>query len=332
MLDVIKNQSEVVGEIKKLGHSNFKVALKTKDEPELIEKWILHYSKIFGPENIIIFDNLSTDDFVLDIYSKYSDELGGIFSFDHKVKPKMNHNSIHLPSLFPELYKAISSVCDYFSIFDTDEFFVCIKNGKWCSGGEAYKSLIKYSEELEGKKAILCYWLNNYPESDSHFYVGRSFEKFKKGLGNGKPFLPAKAVIEMPVNHNKLISDKNLYPDVLPRNFYLLHLQSFTKTRRLRTNFNKLKSRGFLHDEVEFESFLSKPDKKLLLKESGQGIHYYNQIVSIVQRDEGAKKSLSGYLELKEDGRVVFFDSKNEKLFSSFVSGRAYEEELKLIF
>jgi hypothetical protein len=42
MLDVIKNQSEVVGEIKKLGHSNFKVALKTKDEPELIEKWILH--------------------------------------------------------------------------------------------------------------------------------------------------------------------------------------------------------------------------------------------------------------------------------------------------
>ena len=55
--------------------ATFKILLKTKDDPFLLERWISHHQRIVGPDNIIIFDNMSTNPAVLYLYEKCRDTV-----------------------------------------------------------------------------------------------------------------------------------------------------------------------------------------------------------------------------------------------------------------
>jgi hypothetical protein len=104
--------------------SVIKVILKTKDDPIMLEDWIQHHAKIAGINNLIIFDNCSTSETVLQTYGKYKDEViiirhEGFIDLPHNVK------------FFPELYAALRASCDYYTFLDTDERLVWMEQDRF---------------------------------------------------------------------------------------------------------------------------------------------------------------------------------------------------------
>jgi hypothetical protein len=134
----------------------FKIILKTKNEDDLIDIWIRYYSKMVGKENIVIFDNNSTSQKVLDIY-KY-----------HKIDPYNIDipNNIHFYGNFKEFYENIFSSCDWFSILDTDEFLCVYKDGVFSADGVI--DLLEASD----KKVLGSFWLRQ-------MYLNQTNEYFK---------------------------------------------------------------------------------------------------------------------------------------------------------
>lgn len=92
-----------------------KVFVITKDEYDLIEDFIMYYSKLVGLENIVIIDNNSTHPKVLSVYDKYlSLGLGAL----HKHSSPMQLNG-NLMSQYLHMYKPH---CKFMIPLDTDEF------------------------------------------------------------------------------------------------------------------------------------------------------------------------------------------------------------------
>jgi hypothetical protein len=134
----------------------FKIILKTKNEDDLIDVWIRYYSKLVGKENLVIFDNNSTSQKVLDTY-KYHDIKTIKIEFP---------NSIHSYRKNKIFYDVLFADCDWFSILDTDEFLCVFKNGVFSAEG-----VIELLESSD-KQVLGSIWLD-------HMHVGDSKEYFK---------------------------------------------------------------------------------------------------------------------------------------------------------
>lgn len=134
----------------------FKIILKTKNEDDLIDIWIRYYSKMIGKENIVIFDNNSTSQKVLDVYKKYDIET-------IQIKYPSNIHSYHNNKIF---YDDLFVKYDWFSILDTDEFLCVYKNGMFSA--EGVTELLSSSD----KQVLGSIWLD-------HMHVGDSKEYFK---------------------------------------------------------------------------------------------------------------------------------------------------------
>jgi hypothetical protein len=134
----------------------FKIILKTKNEDDLIDIWIRYYSKMVGKENLIIFDNNSTSQKVLDTYKKHDIETRQIES----------PNSIHSYDNNKNFYDDLFTKCDWFSILDTDEFLCVYKNGNFSA--EHVIDLL----ETSNKQVLGSIWLD-------HMHMGDSKEYFK---------------------------------------------------------------------------------------------------------------------------------------------------------
>ena len=94
--------------------NDLKIVLKTRNETEFLERWILHHLRIAGPKGLVIFDNGSSAPAVLDIYARYH-PLVEVFGWD------LNHNLIHDPKICRPLYLALQASCRHFTFLDTDE-------------------------------------------------------------------------------------------------------------------------------------------------------------------------------------------------------------------
>lgn len=134
----------------------FKIILKTKNEDDLIDIWIRYYSKMVGKENLVIFDNGSTSQKVLDVYREHDIEAIQI-KFPNSIHPYRN-NKIFYDELFTS--------CDWFSILDTDEFLCVYKNNVFSAKGVL--DLLATSD----KQVLGSIWLD-------HMHVGDSKEYFK---------------------------------------------------------------------------------------------------------------------------------------------------------
>lgn len=95
--------------------TTLKIILKTKDEPELLEKWITHHATIVGFDNIIIMDCGSSNPIHLEILERYKTE---ILIFDYRKY----YDHLHTTWSNKSLFKCLSLNCKYVTILDTDEF------------------------------------------------------------------------------------------------------------------------------------------------------------------------------------------------------------------
>lgn len=284
-----------------------KVVLKTKDDDFFIEKWIEYYANIIGIENIIIFDNESTNERTLQSYAKYDDLL--VVGFDGF------HNLIHHVHLFRDLYEALKKSSQYFAFLDTDEFLVSYEQGLI----KRDKSIVdRLTPEARGG-FIPTTWLYNQTGYEHRFRCGIDKTVLNNGLIWGKPIISAAAPIAGSINHNCQIAERNV--SVVPiGGLFLLHMAYLSPKQRIRTNLNKLVARGFIKRGEAIEDVLAKTcednDPNIVL--------YLAEIRSLIDSKEilesEADSLTSGSIRIASDGKVEFSSALEESLIGSFVS------------
>jgi hypothetical protein len=89
-----------------------KIFCMTKNEYDLIEDFIIYYAYIFGYNNIIIIDNMSTHQVVLEVYNKYKN-LGVTIYQEEEYDQSTNYTK------YMNMYKL---TCKFLIGVDTDEF------------------------------------------------------------------------------------------------------------------------------------------------------------------------------------------------------------------
>lgn len=95
-----------------------KVFVVTQNEYDLIEDFLSYHTAIFGPENVIVIDNKSTDKRVHDVYEKYS--LRGVkVILDERAFAHGGHGRIMTDHILENIHG-----CDWVIPLDTDEFLV----------------------------------------------------------------------------------------------------------------------------------------------------------------------------------------------------------------
>lgn len=91
-----------------------KVICLTKNEYDLVERFIQYYGYIFGYENIILVDNNSTNPGVLQIYDKYKKKGVTIIQENRKFSEANEFMTEHMQRL--------KGTCEWILPLETDEF------------------------------------------------------------------------------------------------------------------------------------------------------------------------------------------------------------------
>lgn len=93
-----------------------KVIVLTKNEYDMIEDFLIYYGYLFGYENIVIVDNASDHQIVLDVYEKYS-------KFGVKViteKRSFDQATVFMTEHIQQVIQ--DSPCEWLILLETDEF------------------------------------------------------------------------------------------------------------------------------------------------------------------------------------------------------------------
>ncbi len=288
-------------------NSYLKVILKTKDDDFFIEKWINHYADIIGIENIIIFDNQTSNERTLQSYSKYEGLL--VVGFDGF------HNLIHHVHLFRDLYEALQRSSQYFAFLDTDEFLVSYDQGAI----KKDKSILDRITAEACGGFIPTTWLYNQTGYEHRFTCGIDKTVLTNGLIWGKPIISSLAPVAGSINHNCQIADRKIR--VVPLGgLFLLHMAYLSPKQRIRTNLNKLIARGFLQIGDSIEDVLAKTS----LSNDPNISLYLSEIQALTGAAENPALETtglsSGTLRISANGKVEFSASSEEELVENFVS------------
>ena len=287
--------------------ATLKVLLKTRDDPFLLERWILHHRKIVGPDNLVIFDNMSTHPDVARLYDKYRDTIP-IISYPGA------HNSLHDVSACPELYDALRRSTRFFTFLDTDEFLVLID-------GDLYRDdagLVDFLDAQAESDAHPATWLPNTDWRATRFRCGDDFDGLAGGIAWGKPILRAKAGLTGFINHNAQL-DPSLFAKPFRTNFFVLHLKNLMPEQRISANVNKLRARGFAApgegpEAIGRRSLDGITDRNI--------IRYVTEIRKLMaMTSHGPKHSPlgAGCLELLDDHRIRYFGEKERALLRALI-------------
>ncbi len=218
-----------------------KIVLKTRNDPWLLETWIRHHARIVGYSGLIIADNRSTDQRVLDLYRRYQNRMT-IFSFSGF------HNRVHDRRLFAPLYKAFGSSCTYTLVIDTDEFLIRIDHGRWAVGGHLPDIITQTCPD----KALCIPWIYNHPFSKNLIEIGSDPSVLIKNAQWGKPIVPASYSDDGMRIHNAQFPP-DLFAEDYTHGFFLVHYTRFSKEQRMEANRQKLIARNRIDEQTTFE-------------------------------------------------------------------------------
>lgn len=217
--------------------ADLKIVLKTRNERELIEKWILHHLPIAGPGGLVIFDNGSTDPEVLAVYARYGDAVQ-IFGWD------LNHNRIHNATLLKSLYQALRASCRYYAFLDTDEFAF------WTDGERLQADgLVARLATHETGLVYPGMWWEHHPVVSGTYAP-------KVDLAWGKPLMSAAVDLEGRINHNVQLVQGN--PGLRLRGgFVVCHHVLEDAARRIRSNVDKCVAYGWVANVADIDAIIA---------------------------------------------------------------------------
>jgi hypothetical protein len=256
-----------------------KILCLTKNESILIEPFIKYYGNIFGYSNLIIVDNNSTDEKVLEIYKKYR-EKGITIEYEKSTNYKQHGKWL---SYYSMKYK---DTYDYLIIADTDEFLVYNNNGVFTSHN--IKQVL--IDELNKNKDIEVFQikLRNYICNDINVDKVNDALTFDKSIGN-----TSKCIRK---SKNKFsITNGNHHPEASESCMSLTNLE-FLHYHRI--NMKEMYEKAFMHC-VGF-GYINQNDSiltqytKLTSCKSGDGKHRMNQCIQYLKN----KISLNKFITL----------------------------------
>jgi hypothetical protein len=284
-----------------------KVLLKTKNDPILLERWIEHHSRIVGPRNILIFDNMSDDPDVLSIYERHPEVL--------VIRFRGFHNNVHRVGLFGELYSSLRDSSQFFVFLDTDEFLTLIDGDNYYPDG----SILEFLQSEPLSQVFPGTWLYNTNWTANQFICGTTPEYLSSGLAWGKPVLRSNAQLDGYLNHNIQL-ERTLFPARIQTNLFVLHLANLSPQQRIASNINKLIARGFAQPLDTAE---------IISQHTLDGVRDANivQYVSEIKRllpmraqPEAKQGTLRpGCIELSPEGKIIYYSELERQSLLSFI-------------
>ena len=286
--------------------SPLKIVLKTKNDPFFIERWIKHHIKIVGPENLIIFDNMSDDPEVLSTYLKYGDQI-------HIIQFAGPHNNVHHIPTYNNLYRSLAKSSKYFLFVDTDEYLVLIENATYCDDSR----ILHFILENRNYAVFPTVWLWNTNWSSTQFHCGTEPCHLALSLACGKPLIRSDKIPFGYVNHNFQLGTQ-LFAPPFKSSLFLLHLAHLFPTQRISGNVNKLIARGIVQSGESPEAIASRNDitdeiASLYVKE-------IRDFLPLSARKKLGTAALNaGCLELLPDGAISYYGAAERKVVNEFI-------------
>lgn len=231
-----KDREELEGRI--LGNPHpIKVAVKVRDDFEMLSDFVKHYESMGEEVGLIVMDNMSSDPRTKSLLSQLSPR--------HLVlRFEGFHNKVHDSRFFHGLHQAIAGSSAYYAFLDVDELAV------WIDSDLRVRKGLSFSETLLSQDSpfIPGIWLENRPFAHRDFTLDLTTEastrQFVAGIRKGKPFISSKlrlSKVDFARIHNYQFTEELGRP-VLAGNLYLLHMKNLDPRLRIQGNLNKLRN------------------------------------------------------------------------------------------
>lgn len=288
--------------------TTLRIILKTKDDELLIERWINHYINIVDKKSdIIIFDNMTTNKNVLDVYQKYMEKIV-------VIRYSCYFNELHDVNKFSNLYSSIWKSSKFYTFIDTDEFLYLYDRGSVISGN----AIVDFLDNSIGVNFFPTFWLKNMYYRDDVFIFKENIEYIRYLAAMGKPILNSEKA-------RKCIRNIMIHALHMPLSIYgkspccflLLHLNMLSKSQRIRTNMNKLVQHGLIRHAHDFKTVLG-----LNLETVNHGVFRYfvREIRALLAAPDVASETIGpGHVAL-QDGALQFYPLGAKKIFDRYVN------------
>jgi hypothetical protein len=306
--------------------SIFKIVLKTKNEVFFIEKWIIHHLNILQDAKLIIFDNMSDDEYIHNIYEKYQDNI-------ILIKFNWYMDCLHIVNYSKNIYKALSASSKFFTIIDTDEYLYLYDGNKVINDN----SIVKFLEENTDCNFFVPAYLNNITNSENFFsldYQNLSILHCSKPIINTKLyqiFESSLAKYKYPTLGHTQFLPISAYGKTKIR-FLLLHLKNLNKYQRINANMMKLVSLNIVKNNKDFFSILKIDidnfDTNTIPGRQGRAyvIETRKLIESILCIDEKSTDlSKDARIKFHDDGTLAFTPESYEKDFLNLLDSDYFD-------
>ncbi|MCL2122806.1 MAG: glycosyltransferase family 2 protein [Desulfovibrionaceae bacterium] len=296
--------------------SIFKIVTKTKNEHFFIEKWIVHHLNILKGTKLIIFDNMSDDDYVLSIYRKYKDNII-IVKFD------MYMDKIHMANNFLQLYKSLSVSSKFFTIIDSDEYLYLYDGDKVIKDN----SIVKFLEDNADCNFFTPCWIENLANNEKLFSfspLNLSYFHFSKPIINSKMihiFETALSKYECPILHHTQQLPILTYGKTKTK-FLLAHLKNLNKYQRIKSNMQKLSSVKVIKNESDFYTLLNGDINTI----NGSWRNYVIETRNLIENLHFFEKfNENETIELCDNGVLKFTPESYEQEFKSLMNSDYFD-------
>jgi len=287
--------------------SRLKIVLKTRDDPDFLRPWVEHHKAIAGLENLVIFDNNSSDADVMELYA----EIGDVATI---VRFEGYHNDLHRPHKYPELYAALQASSDWFILLDTDERLVGIRDAMTVVRDATLAEGLPPATALD---VIPSLWLDNVTGYEDRFLAFAGAEGGLRGARTGKPLISSNAKAEGLIGHNFQL-DPSLLTEIRT-SVLVLHLKHLSPRQRIRANVLKLRQYRVLSADEGLEEALSYDPATM---SDGNPKQWVKELQRLHRRTEGLgdpdRPLSAGEIQINRDDSIVFYDERQAAEFAAF--------------
>jgi hypothetical protein len=279
----------------------FRIILKTKDEPRRLACWIEHHAGIVGVENLIIFDNMSSDLEVLRIYEQFY----GKFPI---IRYGGFQDMLHQRRVNDKLYQALARSCTYSTLIDTDEFLSLYDGERFLVDSR----IVDFVMSSPGTPVLPGTWLDNAPGHNDRFLLSSPAAALRRGLKWGKPVVSTG--IETPdiVLHNTQLQD-TIKSTRLVANIFILHRKQVVPQERIRVNLQKLRALNVIPRDLSLEQVLALDVSSFTL---GRAI--LSDIHALAGLD-GALPPVDGSFQIDDQGVARWQTPEQAQVFHDFI-------------
>ena len=302
-----------------------KIFTVTKDEYDLIEDFILYYGKIFGYNNLIIIDNMSTNQHVLNIYKKYP--VNVVYESGYQKGKQGEHFTKYM-----NMYKTKAK---YLIGVDTDEFLYVMNSNKTTS----YENIIDYLNHLPSDYDIfrIKYYDWSVPNKYSSDYIDykhirpvRHIKLFKRNSNENltrKNFYKANNFIDT-ASGNHHGHTTNNKPFITQLGY--LHFSNTGKKRTIERAMNICIGYDYISKNDNKDVIINKLEENVLKRVGCNGFHRRDELYYFMRREYIINLFVKYIKRFPEKKELDIHINKNTTLKQKEIEFKGCNEAIKM--